>query len=80
MNMRNLFTGAVAAGTSFLAAGAALAQEATNSAVEAAVESAPPVAEAVAAVPNPGNNAWMMTATVLVLLMICRGWHCFMAV
>lgn len=73
MNMRNLFTGAVAAGTSFLAAGAALAQEATNSAVEAAVESAPPVAEAVAAVPNPGNNAWMMTATVLVLLMILPG-------
>ena len=30
-------------------------------------------AEAVAAVPNPGNNAWMMTATILVLLMILPG-------
>ena len=29
--------------------------------------------EAVAAVPNPGNNAWMMTATILVLLMILPG-------
>ena len=25
------------------------------------------------AVPNPGNNAWMMTATLLVLLMIIPG-------
>ncbi|MDG5752188.1 ammonium transporter [Qipengyuania sp. XHP0211] len=31
------------------------------------------VAEAAAAVPNPGNNAWMMTATVLVMLMILPG-------
>ncbi len=31
------------------------------------------VAEVAAAVPNPGNNAWMMTATVLVLLMILPG-------
>ena len=31
------------------------------------------VAEAAPAVPNPGNNAWMMTATVLVLLMILPG-------
>lgn len=30
-------------------------------------------AEAAAAVPNPGNNAWMMTATLLVLLMILPG-------
>nr|WP_247710297.1 ammonium transporter [Qipengyuania huizhouensis] len=30
-------------------------------------------AEVAAAVPNPGNNAWMMTATVLVLLMILPG-------
>ncbi len=29
--------------------------------------------EAAAAVPNPGNNAWMMTSTVLVLLMILPG-------
>ena len=30
-------------------------------------------AEAAVAVPNPGNNAWMMTATVLVMLMILPG-------
>ena len=30
-------------------------------------------AEAAPAVPNPGNNAWMMTATILVLLMILPG-------
>ena len=30
-------------------------------------------AHAAAPVPNPGNNAWMMTATVLVLLMILPG-------
>ncbi|MEZ5709344.1 MAG: ammonium transporter [Blastomonas sp.] len=30
-------------------------------------------AEAAAPVPNPGNNAWMMTATILVLLMILPG-------
>ncbi|MEP1423186.1 MAG: ammonium transporter [Erythrobacter sp.] len=34
---------------------------------------AAPVAEAAAAIPNPGNNAWMMTATILVLLMIIPG-------
>ncbi|BDW80753.1 ammonium transporter [Erythrobacter sp. Dej080120_24] len=34
---------------------------------------AAPAAEAAAAVPNPGNNAWMMTATVLVMLMILPG-------
>ncbi len=48
------------AGLVALAAGAmpALAQE---------------VAEAAPAVPNPGNNAWMMTSTILVLLMIIPG-------
>lgn len=30
-------------------------------------------AQAAAAVPNPGNNAWMMTSTLLVLLMILPG-------
>jgi len=34
---------------------------------------AQPALAAAAAVPNPGNNAWMMTATVLVLLMILPG-------
>ncbi|QJB69092.1 ammonium transporter [Parasphingorhabdus halotolerans] len=43
---------------------------AAGSAVPAFAQEA---AEAVAAVPNPGNNAWMMTATVLVLLMILPG-------
>ncbi len=33
----------------------------------------PAFAAAAAPVPNPGNNAWMMTATVLVLLMILPG-------
>ena len=40
----------------------------------ALLAAAPAVAqEAAAAVPNPGNNAWMMTATVLVLMMILPG-------
>ena len=43
---------------------------AAGSAVPAFAQEA---AEAVAAVPNPGNNAWMMTATILVLLMILPG-------
>ena len=34
---------------------------------------APALAQGAAAVPNPGNNAWMMTATVLVLMMILPG-------
>jgi len=33
----------------------------------------PALAQDAAAVPNPGNNAWMMTATVLVLMMILPG-------
>ena len=49
-----------AAGLSLFAALPAWAQE--------AAEAAP-----AAAVPNPGNNAWMMTSTVLVLLMILPG-------
>ncbi|WP_298306037.1 ammonium transporter [uncultured Erythrobacter sp.] len=38
-----------------------------------AVLLAQPALAAPAAVPNPGNNAWMMTATILVLLMIIPG-------
>jgi len=34
---------------------------------------APALAQDAVAVPNPGNNAWMMTATVLVLMMILPG-------
>ena len=33
----------------------------------------PPAVETIVAVANPGNNAWMMTATILVLLMILPG-------
>ena len=56
--IRKLLFGAGTLGTSMLVATAAFAQE---------------VAEAAPAVPNPGNNAWMMTATLLVLLMILPG-------
>ncbi|SFO91306.1 ammonium transporter [Qipengyuania nanhaisediminis] len=58
MTMRKILTGAGVLAASFTTATAAFAQEA---------------AEAAAAVPNPGNNAWMMTATVLVMLMILPG-------
>ncbi|WP_109807986.1 ammonium transporter [Sphingosinithalassobacter portus] len=56
--MRNALKLAGAAGLSLFAAMPAWAQEA---------------AEAAPAVPNPGNNAWMMTSTVLVLMMIVPG-------
>ena len=56
--IRKTLCGAAALGAALLAAAPAVAQEA---------------AEAAAAVPNPGNNAWMMTATVLVLMMILPG-------
>ena len=56
--IRKILCGAGALSASMLAAMPAWAQEA---------------AEAAAPVPNPGNNAWMMTATILVLLMILPG-------
>ena len=56
--IRKLMYGIGTLGSSMLMASAAFAQE---------------VAEVAAPVPNPGNNAWMMTATVLVLLMILPG-------
>lgn len=56
--IRKLMYGAGTFGASMLVASAAFAQE---------------VAEVAPAVPNPGNNAWMMTATILVLLMILPG-------
>ena len=56
---KKLCGAAVATGLSLFAALPAWAQEAA--------------AEAAPAVPNPGNNAWMMTATILVLLMILPG-------
>ncbi|QZP08552.1 ammonium transporter [Caenibius sp. WL] len=59
--IRNYLGGAGAVCASLFAATSAWAQEAAGTAAPAA------------AVPNPGNNAWMMTATVLVLLMILPG-------
>ncbi|HZV19316.1 MAG TPA: ammonium transporter [Sphingobium sp.] len=59
---RPITRAAAAIGLSLFAALPAWAQDA------AAHMAAPP-----APVPNPGNNAWMMTATVLVLLMILPG-------
>ena len=56
--IRRMFCGAGLFGASLLAAAPAWAQEA---------------AEAAAPVANPGNNAWMMTSTILVLLMILPG-------
>lgn len=56
--IRKMLCGAGVAAGSLLHSTAAFAQEA---------------AEAAAPVPNPGNNAWMMTATILVLLMILPG-------
>jgi len=55
------------------AAGLALFAALPVWAQEAAAAAAAPAAEAAPAVANPGNNAWMMTATVLVLLMILPG-------
>jgi len=55
---RPMIRAAAATGLSLFAALPAWAQD-------AATQAAP--------VPNPGNNAWMMTATVLVLLMILPG-------
>ena len=78
--IRKLAYGAGALGASMFAATAAWAAEAaetvTDTVTEAAgtpIAAATEVAEAAAAVANPGNNAWMMTATVLVLLMILPG-------
>ena len=57
--IRRTFCGATAFAAALLAAAPAVAQEAAETAA--------------AAVPDPGNNAWMMTATVLVLMMILPG-------
>ena len=69
---------ALTAGAAMLAfpALAAPVAEAAEVAADAAAVAAPVVeaaAEAAPAVPNPGNNGFMMTATVLVLLMILPG-------
>ncbi|MGN3974466.1 ammonium transporter [Tsuneonella sp. SYSU-LHT278] len=62
--IRKYVTGAVARGAVL---GASMFAATTAAAQDAAAT------EAAAAVANPGNNAWMMTATLLVLLMILPG-------
>ncbi|HSM54360.1 MAG TPA: ammonium transporter [Erythrobacter sp.] len=64
--IRTMLKGAGAIGATMFVATAAMAQEAAEVVAEVATEAA-------AAVPNPGNNAWMMTSTLLVLLMILPG-------
>jgi Amt family ammonium transporter len=71
--IRTIVTGAVATAGSLLTATAAFAQEATTAASSAAATAAPAATEAAAKVANPGNNAWMMTSTILVLMMILPG-------
>jgi Amt family ammonium transporter len=76
--IRKLAYGAGALGASMFAATAAWAAAATEAVTETVAETvaevpAEVVEEAAAAVANPGNNAWMMTSTILVLLMILPG-------
>jgi ammonium transporter, Amt family len=68
-NAATLMAGAVMLAAPALAAPVA---EAAEVAAEVAAVAAEAV-EAAPAVPNPGNNAWMMTSTILVLLMIIPG-------
>lgn len=63
--IRKTLCGVGVLGASMFAASAAWAQEAVQAVAEAA--------EPAAAVANPGNNAWMMTSTVLVMMMILPG-------
>jgi Amt family ammonium transporter len=67
--MRLLKTLLAAAPLTALAALPALAQDAAAPAVEAVAEAV----EAAAAIPNPGNTAWMMISSVLVLFMTVPG-------
>ncbi len=60
--IRKYLGGAGALGASLFAATSTWAQDAAAA-----------VPAAAAAVPNPGNNAWMMTSTILVLMMILPG-------
>jgi Amt family ammonium transporter len=67
--MKHIFLKAAA-----LTAGAVmLAAPAFAAPVAEAAEVVAEVVEAAPAVPNPGNNAWMMTSTILVLMMILPG-------
>ncbi len=73
MTPRTICSGTAALGASFAAATAAVAQEAAAVAAETGSPIAGATAETAAALANPGNNAWMMTSTILVLLMILPG-------
>ncbi|BBC71578.1 ammonia channel protein [Altererythrobacter sp. B11] len=77
--IRKMLCGAGVLGGSILAASAAWAAETAAAVTETVsdaagtpIAAATEVAETVA-VANPGNNAWMMTSTVLVLMMILPG-------
>ncbi|MCP9221713.1 ammonium transporter [Erythrobacter sp. LQ02-29] len=69
--IRTLLRGSGAALVTGLAATAAFAQETADAVAGSPIAAA--TAETAAAVPNPGNNAWMMTSTILVLMMILPG-------
>ncbi|ARU14910.1 ammonium transporter [Croceicoccus marinus] len=65
--IRKIACGTATLGASLFAAATACAQEA-GVPIAAATETVETLA-----VPNPGNNAWMMTSTLLVLMMILPG-------
>jgi Amt family ammonium transporter len=65
--IRIFASGVAGLGASLFASTAAWAQDNTGTPIAGATE------EVAAAVANPGNNAWMMTSTVLVLMMILPG-------
>ena len=76
--IRKTISGAGALAASMFAATAAWAAETAEAVTDTVAETvaavpAGAVEEAAVAVANPGNNAWMMTATILVLLMILPG-------
>jgi len=77
--IRKLICGAGALGASLYVSAAAFAQEAAATAAAATPEAAPSpavteaAAKAVAATVDKGDTAWMMTSTLLVLLMILPG-------
>jgi Amt family ammonium transporter len=73
LNAAALMTGAVLLAAPALAAPVVEAAEVAAEATAVAAEVVEAAAEAAPAVPNPGNNGFMMTATVLVLLMILPG-------
>lgn len=70
---RMMFAKAVGGCTALFASAAAYAQEAVTQAAVVATETTQAAAPAVVATINKGDTAWMMTSTVLVLLMILPG-------